>query len=148
MRIETLEEVFSGDELEALVALRPRKSWRSWWINEASQACILSIGASWGHGRLTSVRVGNGPRYLAFPFWVEQKKASLVVGLRYTEDWNFDRFLFADFHWFRHTQFPNFATSDREWAWIAYARVALHEGNQTKPIFGGKVKTAYKFLEA
>jgi len=146
-KFEYLEQVFSPEELSALIGLRPKRSYRSWQITNAAQACVLSIGCSWGKGQLTSVRLGEGVRYLAIPFLLEKEQSTLVVGLRFSREWEFERYLFADFHWLKGTQFPNFGMRDREWAWLAYARVALSEKCQIKPVFSGKAKTSYHFLE-
>jgi hypothetical protein len=147
MGIETLEDAFTGKEMETLASLRPKQSFRSFQISCAAQAAILAIGASWGMNKLVSVRIGNGPRYLAIPFHLKQFDTNLVVALRFSANWDFDRWLFGDFGWFRSTRFPMWTTKDREWAWLAYARVALSPTNQTKPVFDGKASTSLTFLE-
>jgi len=133
--------------LEALSKLRPVKSFRSYQITNEAQASYLSIGASWGAGKLISIRIGTGSRLLAVPFRFPDKGVSLIGSLRFDEDWNLARVTIAGMKWLQGASLPNFGLRDKEWAWVEYAKVALAESNQINPIFDGKVTTSFYFLK-
>jgi len=144
---EKLEKLVNANDIEVLRELKPAKSYRSYQITNEAQACLLSVGASWGAGKLTSIRLGTGSRYLAIPLWLPSEEAGLIARLHFDERWNFRSLSITDFKWLWGTSMPNFGLKDKEWAWLEYSKVALSEGNQINPIFGGRATTSYYFLK-
>jgi hypothetical protein len=147
MSDKKLEDLIGTSDFEVLRSLKPAKSFRSYQITNAAQACLLSIGASWGVGKLTSIRLGTGSRYLAIPIWLPSEGVGLIARLHFDERWNFKSLSVTDFKWICGTSLPNFGLKDKEWAWVEYAKVALSERNQINPIFKGKATTSYYFLK-